>query len=412
MLQMDKVINLKSQGMTYKQIANALGITVRTVSSHIVEYNRKHNLTDPDRVIAQKASITNPQKLASLNDIKNKISPNVPEHVPYYWDKTDPKISKLVNVKRANELLQENEFKDNLLKVIEKVKPVKVKLDPKKGGDFAIKGITTDHHLGMLPDSVYSYGIKQYKKNYEKYTNSIIDLKNTYGKADICIISNLGDEQDGWDAQTTRGGHELEQDLTNTEVFEASLQAKVNLIHTLLNENVANKIILQEVVNSNHSGDFSHLVALSVKNLINALYSKDIVEIDILSNFIEHRIYGDHCFIITHGKDTKFRRRGLPYSLNPETINFINKYINQQNITSKFIHLEKGDLHKRGLQECDFFDYRNYTTFAPPSQWINANFGHSSSGYATQIVPKHEFEIIHKDYILDYKTSLNTGKSY
>jgi hypothetical protein len=94
--------------------------------------------------------------------------------------------------------------------------------------------------------------------------------------------------------------------------------------------------------------------------------------------------------------------KGLPLVMNDKTINYINDYIDFYKISSKHIHVEKGDLHQIGYQKCSKFDYRNFMSFAPPSSWVQHNFGNSYSGYSIQIIPKHTNEISHTDYFLDY----------
>ena len=127
------------------------------------------------------------------------------------------------------------------------------------------------------------------------------------------------------------------------------------------------------------------------------------VEFALLEKFMEHFVWGDHCFILTHGKDNKHMKRGLPLVLNDRTINFVNDYIDHYNIRSKYVHVEKGDLHQVGYQRTRKFDYRNYMTFAPPSAWVQHNFGDSYSGYSVQIVPKYSNTIKHSDIFFEMK---------
>jgi hypothetical protein len=121
---------------------------------------------------------------------------------------------------------------------------------------------------------------------------------------------------------------------------------------------------------------------------------------------MEHFQYGDHTFILTHGKDAKHMFKGLPYNLNDKATSFINDYIDHYNINTKYIHVEKGDLHRIGYDRTKKFDYRNYMTFAPPSAWVSHNFGDCYSGYSIQTIPKFSGEISHTDYYFDLKKKL------
>lgn len=274
---------------------------------------------------------------------------------------------------------------------------------------LACKVTITDAHVGMNPNPngkglfQYEYNAKIYNKSMDRVFNSISKEHSTYGKFDLILIDDLGDNEDGYNGQTTRGGHSLPQNMSNADVFETCVDAKVNLLVNIADSGMTNRIILRKCANDNHSGDLGHLVNIAVKKIINLMYDSEFVEVETLTRFMEHRIYGDHCFILTHGKDDEQMKRGLPLHLKPETINFINDYIDFYEIKSKYIHLEKGDLHQIGYQRTKKFDYRNFMSFAPPSNWVQHNFGDSYSGYSIQIVPKKSGEISHTDYFIDYK---------
>ena len=273
----------------------------------------------------------------------------------------------------------------------------------------ALKVTTTDDHVGLEPNPKgnglfkYEYNAKIYDESYQKVFSSIMKEHHTHGSFDLLLLDNLGDEQDGWNGFTTRGGHELPQNMSNAEVFETCVDVKVKFVKSLVESYVAKKIVLRKIVNDNHSGDFGHTINIAVKKIINLIYTEDIVEVETLTKFLEHRIYGDHCFILTHGKDAKQMFKGLPLVLNDKTIKLINDYISFYEIKSKYIHVEKGDLHQIGYNKCTSFDYRNFMSFAPPSSWVQHNFGDCYSGYSIQVVPKYINEISHTDYFLDYK---------
>lgn len=278
-----------------------------------------------------------------------------------------------------------------------------------KSNERALKVTISDDHVGLEPNPngnalfSYEYNAEVYASSYVKVYQSIIKEYNTYGTFDLLLLDNLGDEQDGWNGLTTRGGHQLPQNMSNAEVFETCIDVKIQLIKKLLESKVAKKIILRKVVNDNHSGDFGHTINIAVKKICDLLFDKDLVQVETLERFLEHRTYGDHCFILTHGKDKKQMFKGLPLQLNDKTINYINDYINFYEIKSKYIHVEKGDLHQLGYNKCSTFDYRNFMSFAPPSSWVQHNFGDCYSGYSVQVIPKYSNEIAHTDYFLDYK---------
>lgn len=282
--------------------------------------------------------------------------------------------------------------------------PQPISAEPK-----ALKVTISDAHLGLEPNPnggglfQYEYNADIYRSSIDKVYQSILKEFNTHGVFDLLLLDDLGDREDGWNGYTTRGGHQLPQNMTNSEVFDVLVDTNVKLIESLVEAKVANKIILRNVSNSNHSGDFAHIVNKAIQKIVNRLYSTEIVEVDILKKFIEYRVYGDHCFLLSHGKDTTNQKFGMPLKLDHKTINFINEYIEHYDINSKYIHFEKGDLHQVGYERTKKFDYRNYMSFAPPSCWQQHNFGDSYSGFSTQVVPKFTNEISHCDYFLEYK---------
>jgi len=76
-------------------------------------------------------------------------------------------------------------------------------------------------------------------------------------------------------------------------------------------------------------------------------------------------------------------------------------YIYEKNITSKYIHLDKGDLHQLAYDRARRFDYRNFMSFAPPSNWVQHNFGVSYCGYSVQEIPKFSNDVRHTDIFFD-----------
>lgn len=304
---------------------------------------------------------------------------------------------------------------DNVLDKFEELaskysQEVRRKIDPKPVETHrAIKVTTTDDHVGLEPNPdnnalfQYEYNADVYRNSMDKVYNSVMKEYNTFGRFDFLLLDNLGDQEDGWHGETVRGGHDLPQNMSVDEVFDVVVDTKVNQIINFAEEGVANQIILRKCVNDNHSGDFGHIVNKAVQKIINRIYDEEYVKVEHLTRFMEHRFYGDHCFILTHGKDKEHMRSGLPLKLNNKTINYINEYIDFYDIKEPYIHVEKGDLHRLGYDKTKKFDYRNFMSFAPPSAWQQTNFGDGYSGYSIQVIPKFSNEISHTNYYLDYE---------
>ncbi len=361
------------------------------------------------RVEPKELEMINNYRLLHNQAIDKGIDPKTVKHA-WFKDEKSSMFVKNPNFDEGGLTLEK--IKESLNTVFNNIdfdKP-KIKL-PKKSNNKAIKVTIADSHVGMNPSKnslfQYEYNGKVYKDSLGKVFDSMLKEYNTHGVFDVSFLDDLGDMADGWNGYTTRGGHQLEQNMSNVEVFETCVQEKFNLVKSIIESKIAKKVVLRSVCNDNHSGDFGHVINLTIQMLLNKVYSDSVVEIDLLTRFIEHRSYGKHTFLLTHGKDAKFMNRGLPVILNDKAINFINDYIDHYGINNDFIHVEKGDLHQIGYQRTKKFDYRNFMSFAPPSAWIQHNFADSYSGYSIQVIPKESNEISHTDYFINYKKIKN-----
>lgn len=276
----------------------------------------------------------------------------------------------------------------------------------------AIKATLSDMHVGLEPNPnnkslfSYEYNAEVFKSNLDKVFNSILKEYTANGRFDLLIILDLGDGLDGWDGQTTRGGHSLDQNMNNQEAFKTFVEGKLMLIENCIKAGIANEVVVLNVCNDNHSGSFASIANMTIQMLLNRTYGEDSVKFRILERFMENFEYGVHTYILTHGKDSKHMFKGLPFELNDKAITFINDYIDHYDIKTPYIHVEKGDLHRIGYSRSKKFDYRNYMSFAPASAWVQHNFGSSYSGYSIEVIPKFSGEISHTDYYFDLSKKL------
>jgi hypothetical protein len=328
--------------------------------------------------------------------------------VTAYWDKTSKEYSTLIAPNRISEDDLVERFEEVLDRInLKQYQPPKKR--KKSTSRKALKAVRTDCHIGMNPNPrgkslfQYEYNGDIYRKNTEIMFQDILKERELFGKFEVLFLEDLGDRADGWNGFTTRGGHELPQNMTNDEVFDVAVETEVELIEKIIKHDIADKVIVRAVGNDNHSGDFGKIINKAVKKIIDKVYSKDFVEVITMTRFIDHYTYGDHAFLLTHGKDESVMKFGMPLHLNEKTINFINDYIDHYEIDSKYIHLQKGDLHQVGYNRVKKFDYRNFMSFAPPSSWVQGNFGDCYSGYSLQIIEKDKQEIKHIDKFFDMK---------
>jgi hypothetical protein len=332
------------------------------------------------------------------------------DKVSGYWHKGKHNgVSMSVRVDNAelNESITNEDIEECVRGVLKDFKKVDIP-KPKSTNNKALKVVISDAHVGLEPNPdneslfAYEYNSKIFRDNMSRVFEQILKEYQDNGAFDVLILEDLGDMVDGYNKQTLRGGHHLPQNMSNKEVFDTCVKARYNLIRNLMDHGVAKKYIIRSVTNDNHSGDFSWMIHRTVQHMLDLSVGENI-EHQILDKFMEHFVWGDHCFIVTHGKDKTHMKHGLPLILNDKTVNFIQSYIDFHEIDSKYIHVEKGDLHQLGYQRHTKFDYRNYMSFAPASAWQQHNFGSSYSGFAIQIIPKFGNDIKHTDVFFDLK---------
>lgn len=327
------------------------------------------------------------------------------ESVTHYWHKSD-NLSTFVKVDNKMDGFEIVQMIDD---IIEARKLPKVKFPKVKPTKNVLNLILSDMHVGLEPNPQgkslfnYKYNKEIFDYRLEQVYLSVIKEYNTHGCFDMLVLYDLGDGLDGWNGETTRGGHKLDQNMTNVEAFKTYVGGKLDLIEKIINGGFASKIAIRSVSKCNHSGDFGYIANETIKMLLERVYNQKVVEFYILERFMEHFTHGDHCFIITHGKDDKVMKFGMPLNLNDKTINFINSYIKHYKIDSKYIHLYKGDLHQVSYHKTKDFDYRNFPAFAPPSSWVQHNFVNGVSGYSTQVIPLYNNEVSNSDYFFDFE---------
>ena len=99
---------------------------------------------------------------------------------------------------------------------------------------------------------------------------------------------------------------------------------------------------------------------------------------------------GKHCFVISHGKDSKNLKFGFKPVLDAKQVEKIDQYCKKNDIyrNSEFIEFSKGDSHQMifDYATSDDFDYCNYPAFSPSSEWVQTNFKAGRSGFVMQVI--------------------------
>ena len=301
--------------------------------------------------------------------------------VPHLWIKT-PNAS--IFVKNAAYNNSGIDFDEIISKLVSK-KPEKEKISI-PNVSFIDRLIWTDVHVGMdtSRNKLALYDVQYDRDVLMSRIKEMADFVINNKQSDRLIIDDLGDYMDGWNGETVKGRHKLAQNMTNEEAFDAGLNAKI-LLTDILSQHYK-YITCNNIYEDNHSGSFGYVVNSAFKYIVDHKYKN--VEVINHEKFINHYIIGQHGFIITHGKDSRYLRFGFKPQLDPRGIDKITQYIrhNKDLSNCKYIEFSKGDSHQCLFDMCssDEFDYFNYPSFAPSSEYIQVNFKKGRSGFVLQ----------------------------
>lgn len=280
------------------------------------------------------------------------------------------------------EIEQEKEI-DFLSIFKDKIEPVKINHTSSKWNISDFDRLAyTDTHVGMDVNkggySLYDGVWNENEINIRLEEMVAFTILNQ--KSDTLYIHDFGDFMDGYNGITTRGGHELPQNMDNQKAFDVGLAFKIRMIDSLIN--YFNKIVCVNICNDNHAGSFGYIVNSAFKAYIELKYPNN-VEVINQRKFIDHYIVGDRCFILTHGKDDKNLKFGFKPQLDAIQIEKIKNYIDEYKLHNYQIEFGKGDSHQLLLDftTSSSFEYQNFGAFSPPSDWVKTNFKNTSSSF-------------------------------
>lgn len=279
------------------------------------------------------------------------------------------------------------------------IKPLKIKQKPlKTEKDF--DGLTfTDVHIGMNTNAEgrAMYATEWNADEVVKLAEEIIVTTIEERESEKLFVDDLGDFFDGFNGQTTRGGHSLPQNMTNEECFDIGLQFKVMIADGLAP--YYSEIVFNNICNDNHAGAFGYFVNKAFKDIIELKHKN--IKVNNHKQFINHYFVGRICFLITHGKDDKTLKFGFKPQLDSKGLEKIDQYCKQNNIykDAELIIFKKGDSHQCLFDLCtsDDFFYFNYPAASPSSEWVQNNFKKGRRGFVNEsykgkkVYPKFKF---------------------
>jgi len=266
------------------------------------------------------------------------------------------------------------------------IKQTPLKAQPKRTEkDFDVLTYS-DIHIGMNtnPELKSMYATEWNADEVMVLAEDIIKTTLLNRESDLLVVDELGDFLDGFNGQTTRGGHSLPQNMTNEQCFDLGVKFKMHVAESLIP--YYSKIVFNNICNDNHSGAFGYFVNSAFKSIIKAKYKN--VEVNNHKQFINHYFIGKICFVITHGKDDRNLKFGFKPFLDFKQIEKIDQYLKQNEIykTAELIIFKKGDSHQALFDLCssDDFFYFNYPSGAPSSDWVQTNFKKGRRGFVNE----------------------------
>lgn len=253
----------------------------------------------------------------------------------------------------------------------------------------------SDQHVGAETeeDSLYDnyYDKDEFERRLNKTLEEVQEISSIYGVFDEIVVCNLGDSLDGYNEFTTRGGHQLSQNMNNKEQYNVFVNAMVKFFDSLHNMDAANNISYYSVSDSNHDGDFGYVANKTLEHIFSLKYPG--MNVRVFEKFIDHIMYGDHAFLLCHGKDKEDMKKGFPLTLDHKTENFFNDYIDRNKILVPNIHVVMGDLHQSSLQFGKRFRYKRTLSMYGSSKYIHTNFGSGQAGVEYDIVYKNDNKV-------------------
>lgn len=202
----------------------------------------------------------------------------------------------------TKELLDLKEKFTDAKEFIKGYKPKKYKKDlfEVKPLDNTLILVLSDMHVGAYTSdySIYSnpYDQEELHTRLTKVAKRITAIKDSFNSI---IVLNLGDSLDGYNGETTRGGHPLSQNMNDKEQVKAFLDEMIYFFGLIARFN--KPIRYYCVGEANHDGNYGWLANEKLASVLEVLYPNQITS-NIFDNFINHFQVGDTTFIICHGK--------------------------------------------------------------------------------------------------------------
>lgn len=274
-----------------------------------------------------------------------------------------------------------------------------------------------DKHIGALTkeDSIYTnkYGKEEIKKRLIEFTiKEIEEWIGIFGKPESLFIMDFGDALDGFNQKTTGGlrgtsSHILPQQLNNREQHDFYVEVHRELFEIIVSKKYAKDIYFIATSNSNHGGDFEYGAMRHLEDWLEIKFPFIKTKVNYLP--FNHFFYGNHCIIFGHGKDEEDMKNGLPLNLNEKVENYLNNYIDKNELNKKYVTVITADLHQSSENYGKKLRYKKVLSQYGSSKWMHTNFGSGSPGLSSEMYLKNRNKIFKTDEFFEIENESNTG---
>lgn len=310
------------------------------------------------------------------------------------WDKMLPsgKWTYSVDLRyRVKDFYSTDELQEKLRELMPAFTPVKIARKSLVPEDQALIILITDDHVGAInTTNVFPTVDLSYK---ERLLHIIAEAELLGKTFDQVHVISLGDQMNGWNSQTTRGGHEVKS-TSNREQFDEYTEARVAFYNELFMSGLSKDYFIHDVENSNHTGNgFSYMANQFLNMYLQAKFPE-------VTQTSYHEIiggfeYGNHVILVGHGKDEKFMKKPMPAVLDAKTDLFLYDYLSSQRYCPIDMNVTfyKGDLHQHGIQMGKFGRYVNVPSLAGNSDYGDVNFGNTKGGALLEVLDRTSYRI-------------------
>jgi hypothetical protein len=286
------------------------------------------------------------------------------------------------NIDLKKQIEEMSQFKVNIPDTIE---PTYLEQFEPTGNDLILH--LSDLHIGASVTSGtmygenWNYGYNEAKRRLEGILAKVTEL----GYFDTIVINLMGDNIDcsGFTGKTARLYHVMPNNMDAREQGNNFITLMLWFVDSLIKNECCSNLKVYSVPCGNHGGNYEYMVNKALLATINVMFPN--VETTLFEQFYGAYEFNERLFVLCHGKDDAYMKRGLPLNLNEDTKVKLYEWLDYEGIVGDNIHFIKGDLHSNNLNSCAKFSYRNVLSLFGASDYSNYNFSRNSYGVSYEM---------------------------